>query len=78
MCGYNGYYDTKITGSAADNSTIHNSGGVSQTGENYLDGCSYTAYNLVSNSTRDGDSYPSICSRHPYGMVFRNCLIIGS
>ena len=76
--GYNGYYDTKITGSAADNSTVHSSSGVSQTGENYIDGCSYTAYNLVSNSTRDGDSYPSICIRHPYGMVARNNLIIGA
>ena len=77
VAGYNGYYDTKVTGSAADNSTIHNTGGVSQTGENYIDGCSYTAYNLVSNSTRDGDSYPSICIRHPYGLVVRNLLVIG-
>ena len=36
IAGYNGYYDTKITGSAADNSTIHSTSGVSQTGENYL------------------------------------------
>ena len=63
--GYNGYYDTKITGSAADNSTVHTTSGVSQTGENYIDGCSYTSYNLSSNSTRDGDSYPSICIRTP-------------
>ena len=78
IAGYNGYYDTKITGSAADNSTIHSTSGVSQTGENYLDGCTYTAYNLVTNEVRDGDSYPSICSRHPYGMVFRNLLVVGS
>lgn len=77
VAGYNGYYDTKITGSAADNSTVHNTSGVSQTGENYIDGCSYTAYNLCSNSTRDGDSYPSICIRHPYGLVVRNLLVIG-
>jgi len=78
VAGYNGYYDTKVTGSAADNSTIHNTNGVSQTGENYIDGCSYTAYNLCSNSTRDGDSYPSICIRHPYGMVARNLIVIGA
>ena len=60
VSGYNGYFDTKITGAAADNSTIHNTSGVTQTGENYIDGCSYTAYNLCSNTTRDGDSYPSI------------------
>ena len=40
--GYNGIYDTKITGSAADNTTIHSTSAVSQTGENYIDGCSYT------------------------------------
>ena len=78
IAGYNGYYDTKITGSAADNSTIHSTNGVSQTGENYLDGCSYTGYNLCSNSTRDGDSYPGICIRHPYGMVSRNHVSIGA
>jgi hypothetical protein len=78
IAGYNGYYDTKITGSAADNTTIHSTTGVSQTGENYIDGCSYTAYNLVSNEVRDGDSYPSICVRHPYGMVCRNHIIVGS
>jgi len=78
IAGYNGYYDTKITGSAEDNTTIHNTGGVTQTGENYFDGCTYTAYNLVSNTTRDGDSYPSICIRHPYGMVVRNNLIVGA
>jgi len=77
IAGYNGINDTKITGSAADNTTIHNTNAVSQTGENYFDGCSYTAYNLCSNPTRDGDSYPSIMSRHPYGMVLRNCLAIG-
>lgn len=78
IAGYNGIYDSKITGSAADSSTIHNSGGISQTGENYIDGCSYTAYNLCSNSTRDGDSYPSICSRHPYGIIARNLIVIGA
>jgi len=78
IAGYNGRYDTKITGSGADESTIHTSGGVSQTGENYIDGCSYTAYNLYSNSSRDGDSYGSICSRHPYGVVFRNLVVVGA
>ena len=76
--GYNGKFDTKITGSAGDNSTIHTTSGVSQTGENYLDGCTYTAYNLVSNARRDGDSYPAICIRHPYGMVVRNCVAVGT
>jgi hypothetical protein len=78
IAGYNGINDTKITGSAADNTTIHNTSTVSQTGENYIDGCSYTAYNLVSNTTRDGDDYPTITTRHPYGMVIRNILSIGS
>ena len=78
IAGYNGYFDTKITGAAADNTTIHTTNQVSQTGENYIDGCSYTAYNLVSNSTRDGDSYPSITIRHPYGMVVRNLITIGA
>ena len=78
IAGYNGINDTKITGSAADNTTIHNTSSVSQTGENYIDGCSYTAYNLVSNSTRDGDSYPAICIRHPYGIVNRNQLVVGA
>jgi len=78
VSGYNGYYDTKITGAAADNTTIHNTSGVTQTGENYIDGCSYTAYNLCSNTTRDGDSYPSIQIRHPYGMVDRNLITIGT
>jgi hypothetical protein len=78
IAGYNGFYDTKITGAAADNTTIHTTSGVSQTGENYIDGCSYTAYNLVSNTTRDGDDYPTITIRHPYGMVVRNILSIGS
>ena len=78
IAGYLGRYDTKITGSSHTESTIHNSSGVSQTGENYVDGCSYTAYNLVSNSTTDGDSYPSICIRNPYGIVSRNNIIIGS
>lgn len=76
--GYNGYFDSKVTGSAADNTTVHNVNTISQTGENYIDGCSFTSYNLVSNTTRDGDSYPSICIRHPYGMVNRNQVVIGS
>ena len=78
IAGYNGYYDTKITGSAADNTTIHNTNGCTQTGENYIDGCSFSSYNLCSNPTRDGDSYPSICIRHPYGMVTRNHIVVGS
>tara|TARA_R100000900_G_scaffold104027_1_gene80722 strand:+ start:132 stop:2927 length:2796 start_codon:yes stop_codon:yes gene_type:complete len=76
--GYNGRNEKAITGSAADNNTIHNTNQVSQTGENYIDGCSYTAYNLTSNDTRDGDSYPSICVRHPYGMVTRNLITVGT
>ena len=78
IAGYNGYFDSKITGSAADNTTIHTTSGISQTGENYIDGCSFTSYNLVSNTSTDGDSYPSICIRHPYGMVVRNQVVIGS
>ena len=77
IAGYNGFYDKLITGSAADNSTIHSTGGVTQTGENYIDGCTFSSYNLVSNSTRDGDSYPSMCIRHPYGMVTRNLVVVG-
>lgn len=77
IAGYNGRFEKAITGSAGDNSTIHNANQVSQTGENYIDGCSYTAYNLCSNDSRDGDSYPSITIRHPYGMVTRNLVSIG-
>ena len=76
--GYNGRYRTDLNGSGADQTTIHTSSGVSQTGENYIDGCSYTAYNLCSNASRDGDSYPSICVRHPYGHVSRNCVTAGT
>jgi len=76
--GYNGRYNKAVTGSAADNTTIHNSGQTSQTGENYIDGCSYTAYSLTTNDSRDGDSYPSICIRHPYGMVTRNLITVGT
>ena len=76
--GYNGRYSSTITGSAHDNTTIHNTNGYSQTGENYVSGCSVTAYSLVSNSTRDGDSYPSLCIRHPYGQVVRNNVTIGT
>jgi len=78
IAGYNGRFDKTLTGSAADETTIHNSNGYSQTGENYIDGCSYTAYNLVSNDNRDGDSYPSITIRHPYGMVTRNLITVGT
>jgi len=76
--GYNGRYGSNITGSAHDNSTIHTSNGYSQTGENYINGCSVTTYSLTSNSTRDGDSYPSLCIRHPYGMTTRNNVCIGT
>ena len=78
IAGYNGRLDTKITGSTTDNTTIHTTSGVSQTGENYLDGCTFTAYNQASNSTRDGDSYIGICIRHPRGMVARNLVSIGN
>ena len=76
--GYNGRFRTDLNGSGADQTTIHTSGGNSQTGENYIDGCSYTAYNLCSNTSRDGDNYPSICIRHPYGHVSRNCVTAGT
>jgi len=69
--GYNGRYEPT-------RSIPTTSGGYSQTGENYIDGCSYTAYNLCSNPSTDGDSYPSICIRHPYGMVARNCVTAGT
>ena len=75
--GYNGYYNKLITGSAADNTTIHNTNGVSQTGENYIDGCSFTAYNHASSDTRDGEGYIGICIRHPYGMTSRNHISVG-
>lgn len=78
IAGYNGRYRTDLNGSGADQSTIHTSSGNSQTGENYIDGCSYTAYNLCSNTTRDGDSYPAICVRHPYGHISRNCVTAGT
>jgi hypothetical protein len=76
--GYNGRYLTNVTGSSVDETTIHTSSGVSQTGENYIDGCAVTAYSLCSNTTRDGDSYPSICVRHPYGHVNRNNVTCGT
>ena len=76
--GYNGHYRTDLTGSSADSSTVHTSSGSSQTGENYVDGCAISCYNLTSNSTRDGDTYPSLCIRHPYGHVDRNNAIIGT
>lgn len=76
--GYNGRYDSTITGSAHDNTTIHTVSGYSQTGENYVSGCSITTYSLTSNAVRDGDSYPSLCIRHPYGQVARNNVTIGT
>jgi hypothetical protein len=78
IAGYNGRYMTNITGSSEDNTTIHSSNGVSQTGENYIDGCVVTAYSLCSNTVRDGDTYPSICVRHPYGHVNRNNVACGT
>lgn len=69
--GYNGYYE-------ATRPIFNQVSSRSQTGENYLDGCSYTAYNLCSNTVTDGDTYPSICIRHPYGMVVRNCVTAGT
>jgi len=76
--GYNGRYISTINGSAADETTIHTSNGVSQNGENYVDGCAITAYSLCSNETRDGDSYPGLCIRHPYGNVTRNNVLCGT
>jgi fructose-specific component phosphotransferase system IIB-like protein len=78
IAGYNGRFEKAITGSAHDNTTVHTTNQVSQTGENYIDGCSYTAYNLCSNDSTDGDSYPSITTRHAYGMVTRNIITVGS
>jgi hypothetical protein len=78
IAGYNGRYQTTTTGSAADNTTIHTSNGISQTGENYVDGCVVTAYSLCSNETRNGDTYPSLCVRHPYGHVSRNNVVCGT
>lgn len=76
--GYNGRFEKAITGSAEDNTTIHNNNGVSQTGENYIDGCTFTSHSQYSNDTRDGDDYGAICIRHPYGMVTRNLAVIGA
>ena len=78
IAGYNGRFREDLDGSSHTQSTIHSSSGNSQTGENYVDGCAVTAYALCSNSTRDGDSYPSLCIRHPYGSVDRNNVIVGS
>ena len=78
IAGYNGKLQTTTTGSKHDNTTIHTSSGISQTGENYISGCSVTAYSLCCNPTTDGDSYPSLCIRHPYGMVARNNVTIGT
>lgn len=76
--GYNGRYASNVTGSAHDNSTIHNSTAISQTGENYINGCSVTAYNLTCYSGGSGVDYPGLTIRHPYGMVARNNVIVGS
>jgi hypothetical protein len=76
--GYNGRYSETHVGSSHTNATIHTSNGISQTGENYVDGCAITAYSLCSNPSRDGDDYPSLCIRHPYGSVDRNCVIVGT
>ncbi len=78
IAGYNGRFREDLDGSSHTQSTIHSSSGNSQTGENYVDGCAVTAYALCSNPTRDGDSYPSLCIRHPYGNVDRNNVIVGS
>ena len=78
IAGYDGYLRTDIVGSKHDNTTIHNSNGASQTGENYVSGCSVTAYSLTCNPTTDGDSYPSLCIRHPYGIVVRNNVTVGT
>ena len=69
--GYNGRYEPT-------RSIPTTTSGYSQTGENFIDGCTYTAYNLCSNTVRDGDSYPSICVRHPYGHVSRNLVTAGT
>jgi hypothetical protein len=76
--GYNGRVLTNVTGSSVDETTIHNSNGVSQTGENYIDGCVLTAYSQCANTARDGDTYPSLCVRHPYGHVNRNNVACGT
>ena len=76
--GYNGRYSATLTGSSHTNATVHTTSGYSQTGENYVDGCAITAYSLCSNPTRDGDGYPSLLIRHPYGHVDRNCVIVGT
>jgi len=78
IAGYNGRYISTINGSGADQTTVHTSGGVSQTGENYVDGCVITAYSLTSNEVTNGDSYPSLCIRHPYGHVSRNNVLCGT
>ena len=71
IAGYNGRYEVA-------RGNTHTSWGFTRTGENYLDGCVVTAFSLVSNTTRDGDSYPSICIRHPYSMAVRNCVAVGT
>ena len=78
IAGYNGRLQTNTTGSTHDNATIHTSSGVSQTGENYISGCSVTAYSLTCNPTRDGDNYASLCLRHPYGMLANNNVTVGT
>jgi hypothetical protein len=76
--GYNGRYETSLNGSADDETTVHTSNGFSQTGENYVDGCVITAFSLCSNTVRDGDTYPSLTVRHPYGHVNRNNVACGT
>jgi len=78
IAGYNGRLQTNTTGSTHDNTTVHTSGGVSQTGENYISGCSVTAYSLTCNPTTNGDSYPALCVRHPYGVLINNNVTIGT
>ena len=78
IAGYNGRYHTDVNGSGADQTTVHTSSGVSQTGENYVHGCSITAYNLTSNSTQDGDSYVGLCIRHPYGHTTTDNVMLGT
>jgi len=78
IAGYNGRYKADLVGSSHTESTVHTSSGYSQTGENYVDGCTVTAYALCANSTRDGDQYPCLMIRHPYGHVDRNCVIVGT
>lgn len=78
IAGYNGRYHSTLNGSGANQPTVHTSSGFSQTGENYVDGCVITAYALSANEVTDGDNYPSLCVRHPYGHVSRNNVLCGT